>query len=227
MFISPYIGNNHTNWLIFFRGVETTNQIIYGRHFPIIPLWICQKQWLSIANGWNIPLGSPIRSRVRDLNVRRFGLRLPPFNPEKDCASPSSKAPNIGDCINQEALLLSLFYIFYRGEKIWAPLMISDVSGRNLVDLFLGLPHFYHTFMTPVRSSCQWLIQFLFCRRCKTCRFGWAAASVISTRVATLHFCAQNMVEKWVNYTTWMAMKIMGTYWNMMIDLINFHPFSL
>ena len=28
-FIFPYIGNNHPNWLIFFRGVETTNQYIY------------------------------------------------------------------------------------------------------------------------------------------------------------------------------------------------------
>ena len=26
-FISPYIGNNHPNWLIFFRGVQSTNQI--------------------------------------------------------------------------------------------------------------------------------------------------------------------------------------------------------
>ena len=26
VFIFPYIGNNHPNWLIFFRGVETTNQ---------------------------------------------------------------------------------------------------------------------------------------------------------------------------------------------------------
>ena len=26
-FIVPYIGNNHPNWLIFFRGFETTNQI--------------------------------------------------------------------------------------------------------------------------------------------------------------------------------------------------------
>ena len=26
IFIFPYIGNNHPNWLIFFRGVETTNQ---------------------------------------------------------------------------------------------------------------------------------------------------------------------------------------------------------
>ena len=27
-FIFPYIGNNHPNWLIFFRGVQTTNQAI-------------------------------------------------------------------------------------------------------------------------------------------------------------------------------------------------------
>ena len=29
IFIFPYIGNNHSNWLIFFRGVETTNQYSY------------------------------------------------------------------------------------------------------------------------------------------------------------------------------------------------------
>jgi hypothetical protein len=27
-FILPYIGNNHPNRLIFFRGIETTNQYI-------------------------------------------------------------------------------------------------------------------------------------------------------------------------------------------------------
>ena len=37
-FIFPYIGNNHPNWLIFFRGVQTTNQIsiamlVYQRVF--------------------------------------------------------------------------------------------------------------------------------------------------------------------------------------------------
>ena len=31
-FIFPYIENNHLNWLIFFRGVETTNQIINSDH---------------------------------------------------------------------------------------------------------------------------------------------------------------------------------------------------
>ena len=30
-FIFPYIGKNHPNWLIFFRGVQTTNQQISGR----------------------------------------------------------------------------------------------------------------------------------------------------------------------------------------------------
>ena len=29
-FIFPYIGNNHLNWLIFFRGVQTTNQMSSG-----------------------------------------------------------------------------------------------------------------------------------------------------------------------------------------------------
>ena len=29
-FIFPYIGNNHPKWLIFFRGVQTTNQILSG-----------------------------------------------------------------------------------------------------------------------------------------------------------------------------------------------------
>ena len=27
-FIFPYIGNNHPNWLIFFRGIQTTNQFV-------------------------------------------------------------------------------------------------------------------------------------------------------------------------------------------------------
>ena len=29
-FIFPYVGNNHPNKLIFFRGVETTDQIFIG-----------------------------------------------------------------------------------------------------------------------------------------------------------------------------------------------------
>ena len=38
-FIFPSIGNNHPNWLIFFRGVETTNQIgeMLGKSWPVAP----------------------------------------------------------------------------------------------------------------------------------------------------------------------------------------------
>ena len=32
-FIFPYIGNNHPNWLIFFRGVQTTNQLTIINHY--------------------------------------------------------------------------------------------------------------------------------------------------------------------------------------------------
>ena len=32
-FIFPYIGNRHPNWLIFFRGVETTNQLDISGNF--------------------------------------------------------------------------------------------------------------------------------------------------------------------------------------------------
>ena len=38
-FIFPYIGNNHPNWLIFFRGVQTTNQFLLGKPFKARP-WI-------------------------------------------------------------------------------------------------------------------------------------------------------------------------------------------
>ena len=34
--IFPYIGNNHPNWLIFVRGVETTNQISFVSCFNLL-----------------------------------------------------------------------------------------------------------------------------------------------------------------------------------------------
>ena len=39
----PYIGNNNPNWLIFFRGVETTNQICVYIILPICSIWVCPK----------------------------------------------------------------------------------------------------------------------------------------------------------------------------------------
>ena len=38
-FIFPYIGNNHPNWLIFFIGVQTTNQMSF---YPVHAPWSCE-----------------------------------------------------------------------------------------------------------------------------------------------------------------------------------------
>ena len=38
-FMFPYIGKNHPNWLIFFRGVETTNHIYIYIHVILIEWW--------------------------------------------------------------------------------------------------------------------------------------------------------------------------------------------
>ena len=57
-FIFPYIGNNHPNWLIFFRGVETTNQIyiymvyIYTYIYNTFIIWV----WPNLCNSRKIML---------------------------------------------------------------------------------------------------------------------------------------------------------------------------
>ena len=49
-FIFPYIGNNHPNWLIFFRGVETTNQKFF------IYLYLTSKMPPSTEVAWGSAL---------------------------------------------------------------------------------------------------------------------------------------------------------------------------
>ena len=39
-FIFPYIGNDHPNWLIFFRGVQTTNQVLLVLYCCISPYFV-------------------------------------------------------------------------------------------------------------------------------------------------------------------------------------------
>ena len=51
-FIFPYIGNNHSNWLIFFRGVQTTTQI----------------SWYSLTS-------SSERMNMHQLEIRSFTYR--------------------------------------------------------------------------------------------------------------------------------------------------------
>ena len=49
-FLCPYIGNNHPNWLIFFRGIETTNQL-----WPRFVDEYSSRE-LFLANGYSHPL---------------------------------------------------------------------------------------------------------------------------------------------------------------------------
>ena len=52
-YIFPYIGNKVNNWLIFFRGVETTNQVLYIEY--IVMLFKNQKNiWWSWMMIWSL-----------------------------------------------------------------------------------------------------------------------------------------------------------------------------
>ena len=53
-FIFPYIGNNHPNWLIFFRGVESTNQLFamennYNQQRRLVQFFV----WTSTDWPWH------------------------------------------------------------------------------------------------------------------------------------------------------------------------------
>ena len=61
-FIFPYIGNNHSNWLIFFRGVQTTNQAwccIYDMFFHrchnvVVPCIFTDRIWRCLKLFWKV-----------------------------------------------------------------------------------------------------------------------------------------------------------------------------
>ena len=53
-FIFPYIGNNHLNWLIFFRGVETTNQMGFSIDIKSSTNWLSVFESMdSLFQGFN------------------------------------------------------------------------------------------------------------------------------------------------------------------------------
>ena len=62
-FIFPYIGNNHPNWLIFFRGVQITNQWLIGmRDLFWHRLWeiLLGGEWLPSMNYFPMTIGNGI-----------------------------------------------------------------------------------------------------------------------------------------------------------------------
>ena len=50
-FIFPYIGNNHPNWLIFFRGVEPPTRWLHS-HSTIFHQWIFGTGWVPPRPSW-------------------------------------------------------------------------------------------------------------------------------------------------------------------------------
>ena len=56
-FIFPYIGKNHPNWLLFLRGVETTNQTMIHNGQSTISIW-------------RFPRGYPNRSIVYFIDLK-------------------------------------------------------------------------------------------------------------------------------------------------------------
>ena len=60
-FIFPHLGNNHSNWLIFFRGVETTNQSISADFTAVFLLvllkWVGRSLDLMILQVWYLQIG--------------------------------------------------------------------------------------------------------------------------------------------------------------------------
>ena len=80
-FIFPYVGNNHPNWLIFFRGVETTNQIQFDKQLLVVLFvffcWLlfwCTRDHRIIVHG-NPVLNQDLidmESQGRSWTLRRF-----------------------------------------------------------------------------------------------------------------------------------------------------------
>ena len=80
-FIFPYIGNNNPNWLIFFRGVETTNQMWKDSEH----VWTCLNQssqqfvriqWMKLEGLIFEPLAGSTKAEEIKLRMRSLGILL-------------------------------------------------------------------------------------------------------------------------------------------------------
>ena len=81
-FIFPYIGNNHPDWLIFFRGVQTTNQSLMSENPAVFcsknppgPLWqsrVPPHLWAS----WTTRRESDVAGAGGEASKRKKSLRF-------------------------------------------------------------------------------------------------------------------------------------------------------
>ena len=74
-FIFPYIGNNHPNWLIFFRGVQTTNQIQVSVPSYFVSACCQWRLWT-----WNTSLEHPVADHQSASSFTNFYLS-PMYHP--------------------------------------------------------------------------------------------------------------------------------------------------
>ena len=115
IFIFPYIGNNHPSWLIFFRGVQTTNQIIMKYHgSPMLPG--SEVFRMSILRIWSI-------ISTRDLIGHKFSLHCWEFI-HSWLKSPmklrwTSLSPFFMGPVMNNAWLLGRNYFIVRATWVW------------------------------------------------------------------------------------------------------------
>ena len=110
-FYFPYIGNNHPNWLIFFRGVQTTNQyklqtvtfrpdmlIAYStRHCPWLRL--CWRSMLHVREE-GVPETSTPEYPLKTSNPKKSPAKALRFAEDDMFFSPMGKSPlgkSLGD----------------------------------------------------------------------------------------------------------------------------------
>ena len=83
-FIFPYIGNNHPNWLIFFRGVQTTNQdIIWGFPkswgYPHLLVWCSSLNHPAIGVASLVPWKAPFPGHLDPAECSKVAGRPTPW----------------------------------------------------------------------------------------------------------------------------------------------------
>ena len=75
-FIFPYIGNSNPNWLIFFRGIETTNQI---QSLSAAPSWLAGAFAGSMKARSAAPFNSPNLALANKMQRRNEIFRISCF----------------------------------------------------------------------------------------------------------------------------------------------------
>ena len=129
IFIFPYIWNNHPNWLIFFKMVQTTNQISLGGVFSCLGARSGWESWsscsyliplLRILAG--CPVGWPVRSGPRPSLSQLMG-----------CSSRATKADRWGMAWRCWQWLAVAGMMFFMLLLVWGHVVPQTVCWCSMV----------------------------------------------------------------------------------------------